>query len=117
AHRDTLRDTFYRVLTAIQGGVAGGPVQTTGHVGILHDFDRLFSLNRGTLDEVGIALIAYGLLEGTEAIGLWYGKRWAEYLTFIATVVLLPFEVYELHERVSPLKLIGFILNLAVVIY
>jgi uncharacterized membrane protein (DUF2068 family) len=117
AHRDTLRDTFYRVLTAIQGGVAGGPVQTTGHVGILHDFDRLFSLNRGTLDEVGIALIAYGLLEGTEAIGLWYGKRWAEYLTFISTTVLLPLEIYEIAHEGTLLKVIGFLINLAVVVY
>src|SRR6202044_1394617 len=117
AHRDTLRDTFYRVLTAIQGGVAGGPVQTTGHVGILHDFDRLFSLNRGTLDEVGIALIAYGLLEGSEAIGLWYGKRWAEYLTFISTTVLLPLEIYEIVHEGTLLKVIGFLINLAVVVY
>ena len=57
------------------------------------------------------------MLEGVEAIGLWHGKRWAEYLTFIATVVFLPFEIYELTERVSPLKLIGFIINLAVVVY
>ena len=50
-------------------------------------------------------------------MGLWYTKRWAEYLTFIATVVLLPLEVYELLERVSALKVIGFIINIAVVVY
>ena len=33
------------------------------------------------------ALLGYGLLEGIEAVGLWYTKRWAEYLTFIATAV------------------------------
>lgn len=117
ANRNTLRDAFYRVLTAIQGGVAGGPVQTTGHVGILHDLDRLFTLRTGTLKEVGIALLAYAALEGVEAIGLWRAKRWAEYLTFVSTTILLPLEVYEIINKGTPLKVIGFLINVAVVVY
>jgi uncharacterized membrane protein (DUF2068 family) len=117
AHESSLRGTYYRILSDIQRGVAGGPVQTTGHVGILHELDRLFSLRSGTLRGVGAALLGYGLLEGIEAVGLWYAKRWAEYLTFIATTVLLPLEIYELSSRFSALKLIGFIINVAVVIY
>ena len=113
----SLRDAYYKILTALQGGVAGGPVQTSGHVGILHEFDKLFSLRSGTLREVGIALVSYGILEGIEAVGLWYTKRWAEYLTFIATTILLPLEIYEIIHRQSALKIIGFIINLAVVIY
>jgi uncharacterized membrane protein (DUF2068 family) len=113
----SLKDAYYRVLTDLQGGVAGGPVQNSGHVGILHELDKLFSLRAGTLREVGWALLAYGLLEGVEAVGLWLTKRWAEYLTFIATTLLLPLEIYEIINRQSPLKIIGFIINLAVVIY
>ena len=41
----------------LQGGVAGGPVQTSGHVGILRELDKLFSLRSGTLHVVGIALL------------------------------------------------------------
>ena len=45
-------------------------------------------------------------------------KRWAEYLTFIATTILLPLEIYELIDQVAAsLKVIGFLINLAVVIY
>ena len=113
----SLRDAYYRVLTGLQGGVAGGPVQTSGHVGILHELDRLFSLRSGTLREVGIALLAYGVLEGVEAVGLWFTKRWAEYLTFLATTILLPLEVYEIVHRGTALKVIGFIINVAVVVY
>jgi uncharacterized membrane protein (DUF2068 family) len=116
-HENNLRNTYYRVLTAIQGGVAGSPVQTSGHVGLLHELDKVFTLRSGTLHGVAIALLAYALLEGVEAVGLWRGRRWAEYLTFIATTVLLPLEVYELTERVSALKIIGFLINLAVVVY
>jgi uncharacterized membrane protein (DUF2068 family) len=113
----SLRDAYYRILTDLQGGVAGGPVQSSGHVGILHELDRLFSLRSGALREVGAALLAYGLLEGIEAVGLWFAKRWAEYLTFLATTILLPLEIYEIIHRRSALKIIGFLINLAVVIY
>jgi uncharacterized membrane protein (DUF2068 family) len=117
ANERSLRNTFYRVLTDLQGGVAGGPVQTSGHVGILHELDKLFSLRSGTLREVGIALLVYGLLEGVEAVGLWFAKRWAEYLTALVTSLLLPLEVYEIAGRASPLKIIGFAINIAVVVY
>jgi uncharacterized membrane protein (DUF2068 family) len=117
AHRASLHDAYYRILTALQGGVAGGPVQSSGHVGILRDLDRLFSLRSGTLHEVGAALLAYGILEGIEAVGLWFAKRWAEYLTFIATTILLPLEIYEIIHQGTVLKVIGFLINLAVVVW
>jgi uncharacterized membrane protein (DUF2068 family) len=116
-HETSLRDTYYRVLTDLQGGVGGGPVQSSGHVGILHELDRLFSLRSGTLQEVGFGLLAYGLLEGVEAVGLWWAKRWAEYLTFLATAILLPLEIYEIIHKRSGLKIVGFIINVAVVVY
>ena len=117
AHEHSLRGTFYRVLSDIQGGVAGGPVQNTTHSGLLHEVQKLFTLQSGTLTKVGIVLLAYGVLEGVEAVGLWRAKRWAEYLTFLATSVLLPLEVYELLNRPTALKVIGFVINLAIVIY
>jgi uncharacterized membrane protein (DUF2068 family) len=113
----SLRDAYYRILTDLQGGVAGGPVQSSGHVGILHELDKLFSLHSGTLREVGIGLLAFAVLEGVEAVGLWLTKRWAEYLTFLATSILLPLEIYEIIHRRSALKIIGFIINVAVVLY
>jgi uncharacterized membrane protein (DUF2068 family) len=116
AHEASLKRTFYRVLTDLQGGVGGGPVQTS-HTGLLHELDRLFTLKSGTLHLLGAAVAAYALLEGVEAIGLWYQKRWAEYLTFVATTAFLPLEVVELTRTVSPFKVTALIVNLAVVVY
>jgi uncharacterized membrane protein (DUF2068 family) len=115
--RASLKAAYYRIMTAIQGGVAGGPVQTTGHVGILHELDKLFTFSEGTLHLVGVALLAYAALEGVEAVGLWLGKRWAEYLTFLATSILLPFEIYEIVSKPTVTKVIGFLINLAVVVW
>lgn len=50
-------------------------------------------------------------------MGLWYQRRWAEYLTFIATALFLPLEVYELTSTVSPFKVTALLINLAIVIY
>ena len=52
-----------------------------------------------------------------EAVGLWWQKRWAEYLTLIATALFLPLEVYEIAHKLSPLKIIALIVNIAVVLY
>jgi uncharacterized membrane protein (DUF2068 family) len=111
------RGKFAQVMAAIQRAIGGGPVQTKGHVGIIGELDKLFSLQTHTLRVLAAVLLAYAVLEGVEAIGLWLMKRWAEYLTFIATAILLPLEVYELVHRVSALKIIGFLINVAVVVY
>jgi uncharacterized membrane protein (DUF2068 family) len=114
---DALRGRFYRVLTDLQNGVAGGAVQNGRHVGFAHELDKLFSLRAGTLRELGIALLVYALLEGLEAVGLWLTKRWAEYLTFIVTTLLIPVEIYEIIHRSTVLKVIGFLINVAVAAY
>jgi uncharacterized membrane protein (DUF2068 family) len=116
SNQRSVRASFYKVVTDLQLGVGGGPVQND-HVGLIGELNKLFSLQSGRLRLVGGAFLVYGVLEGVEAIGLWLVKRWAEYLTFLATAALLPLEVYELIHKVSPLKIIGFVINLLVVAY
>jgi uncharacterized membrane protein (DUF2068 family) len=115
-HHQDLHHRFYRVLTDLQQAVGGGPVQTSKS-GVLHSLDKLFTLSTDKLRLAGLAIGAYAALEGAEAVGLWFQKRWAEYLTFIATVALLPLEVYELSHKVSPFKILALVINLAIVVY
>jgi uncharacterized membrane protein (DUF2068 family) len=114
ANRSSLRGPFYRVIADLQtGAMSGRPHQT----GLLHDVDRAFSLQSSTLSLVGAVFAVYALVEGVEAVGLWRQRRWAEYLTFLVTTSLLPLEVYELSHRLSVLKALTFLINLAVVAY
>ncbi|MGH3763686.1 MAG: DUF2127 domain-containing protein [Pseudonocardiaceae bacterium] len=115
ADRAALSPTFYRVLDAVQGGVGGPNGQGGG--GLLRELQRAFAAKESTLWLVGLVLAGYALLEGVEAIGLWFAHRWAEYLTFVATTLLLIPEVYELTGRITVTKVITLVINLAVVIY
>jgi uncharacterized membrane protein (DUF2068 family) len=114
-NKATLNDDFTRILKDLQGGL-GGPVNNSNH-GIVHDLQRLFAISTTNLYLVGAAAAVYAALEGTEAVGLWLGRRWAEYLTFIATVVFVPYEVWELTKSISWLKILTLVINLLIVIY
>ena len=114
-NRAALNAEFTRVLDDLQGGLGGSVVSS--NQGIVQDLRRLFAVNITSLYLVGVAIAVYAVLEGTEAVGLWLGKRWAEYLTFLATIVFVPYEVYELTKGVSALKVLALVLNLAVVAY
>jgi uncharacterized membrane protein (DUF2068 family) len=115
SHRAELRGEFYRVLTAIHGSL-GGPTSAS-HSTILDDLRKLFSLKESSLFALGVISAAYALLEGVEAVGLWRRRRWAEYLTFIATTILLAPEIYELTGKISVFKILALIVNIVIVVY
>ena len=115
AKRSELRAVFYRLLSDIEGTVVDHS-HPAGH-GLVHDAEKLLSLRSDTLRLVGAAMGALGVIELAEAVGLWYQKRWAEYLTFAVTAAFLPLEIYELTRTVSPFKVIALIINLAIVVY
>ena len=114
SHRLRLRDFVYRVVNAIQG-TSSRPMEASH--GFLHTLEHIFNLSSTTLYAVSAAAAAYAVLEGAEAVGLWYQKRWAEYLTFVATLVFLPYEIYELTRTVSAFKVAALVVNLAIAGY
>ena len=66
---------------------------------------------------IAIAGMLYAVLEGTEGVGLALRRRWAEYLTVIATGILIPYEAYEVVLHATFFKVGALALNLAVVGY
>ena len=115
ADRAQLRSIFYRILADVQGTVVDR-ARAPSH-GIVGDVERLLALNSGTLRVVGAAILALGVIELIEAVGLWYQRRWAEYLTFLVTAAFLPLEIYELTLTVSPFKVVALVINIAIVVY
>lgn len=69
------------------------------------------------LKQIGVVTLAYAALFFVEGIGLLRHKRWAEYLTVVATASLIPLEGYEMWRHPTAIKAAVLIANLAVVIY
>ena len=116
AHQKDLRGDYTRILNSLQAGV-GGPFFDSTRDGLLREINHLVSLPTRKLYLYGFAIAAYAAINGLEAVGLWRAKRWAEYLTLVEVSVLLPLEIYELTLRISWLKIVTLVLNLAVVAY
>jgi uncharacterized membrane protein (DUF2068 family) len=78
---------------------------------------RIGTLDRHTITVLGVTALVYCVVEGVEAVGLWLERRWAEYLTAVATAGFLPFEIHELLDHVTALRLGALIVNIAVLVY
>ncbi len=66
---------------------------------------------------LSIGALAYSLIRFLEAYGLWYHRRWAEWLAVLSSAAYLPFEVIGLWEEFSLTVLAILILNLLIVFY
>ena len=65
----------------------------------------------------GLISLGYAGMLLVEGIGLWMELTWAAYLTVVSTSLLLPFEIYEVVEQVSMLRIGVLLLNLVIVVY
>ena len=69
------------------------------------------------LKELSALGAGYPALFLTEGTGLLFRKRWAEWLTIVATSSLMPFEGYELVKQFTAVRLLALLGNAAVVLY
>jgi uncharacterized membrane protein (DUF2068 family) len=75
------------------------------------------ALAPNSLKLAGAGAFLYAALFLTEGVGLWRQKRWAEYLTVIATASFIPFEVYELVLKRTWPRVGALVINVLVVLY
>ena len=113
-HRHELQSDYAQLVRDLRNSTFGGSV---GRGGVWTMVNRLFTIREVDLVVVGVVLVVYCVLLSAEIVGLWRARRWAEYLTFIESCVLLPYEIYELLNTVTVLKVAGLILNLAILLY
>ena len=69
------------------------------------------------LKEISALGAGYAGLFLTEGTGLLFRKRWAEWLTIVATSSLMPLEVYELIKEFTVIRLLVVLVNAAVVLF
>ncbi|MGZ4681510.1 MAG: DUF2127 domain-containing protein [Acidimicrobiales bacterium] len=90
---------------------------SAGHVRLSRELERLLDVRSGELTVLLVTATIYAVVESTEAYGLWRERRWAEYLTVVATAGFLPFEIRELMVRVSVLRVGALVVNLVILVY
>jgi len=103
-------------LDAFAQWVGDLPIQHGHHV-LVGLLDALLQLGPRKFVAIGVAACVYASLFLVEGWGLWRGKRWAEYLTVIATTSLIPFELWEIAHRYTGLKVAALAVNMAIVWY
>lgn len=81
------------------------------------ELHKVLGLRQGTILVLLAIAIAYCVVEGVEAVGLWLERRWAEYLTAVATAGFLPFEIHELIDQVTALRVVALAVNLAILVW
>jgi uncharacterized membrane protein (DUF2068 family) len=92
----------------------GVDLQETGPA---HVIQAAFAARHSTLLLVAGGVLLYGMLQLTEAVGLWLMKRWGEYVAAVATTIFIPLEVYELVEKVTWLRVGALVVNLFAIAY
>lgn len=90
---------------------------TIGDLPLMHRIETVLNAEATTILLIGGVVLGLGTLELVEAVGLWSGKRWGEYVAVVATSVFIPFEVHELIDKVSFLRVAALAINLFLVVY
>ena len=63
------------------------------------------------------AAAIYSGIRFAEAWGLWFSRRWAEWVTAIGAAIYVPIEVYELTISITVIKVTLLVLNVLIVVY
>ncbi len=79
--------------------------------------DRASIVNDRMLRRIGVGLFAYAALGITEGIGLYLEKAWAEYFTLGITLSFLPWEIFEVIRKVTPIRSGLLVVNVLVFFY
>ena len=77
----------------------------------------ILRLSPKRIEVIAAGVFAYAALFIVEGTGLWMRKRWAEWLTVVATTSFIPFEAWEVLHRRRPFGAAILALNIAIVIY
>jgi uncharacterized membrane protein (DUF2068 family) len=87
-----------------------------GHLArmIMHGAARV---NHHNLHIFTLLAFAYVAIRFVEASGLWLEKEWAEWFALISGALYMPYEIYELTLRPTPIKWGILVINALIVLY
>ncbi len=114
--RVSLQDLFNRDLKSLKPFFDQIHVQVSDS-STIGSVQKILHAKASTLNLIAVGLLLYGLLQIAEGIGLWSLKRWGEYVAVVGTTLFIPFEIYEVVEKASWLKIAVLLINVGAVLY
>jgi uncharacterized membrane protein (DUF2068 family) len=84
---------------------------------LIRDYDKAVNASHTTLTWIAVGVAVYAVIELVEGVGLWLTRRWAEYLTVVATAVFLPIEIRDLLVSATVTHVLTFAINVLAVVY
>jgi uncharacterized membrane protein (DUF2068 family) len=114
--RTALRQVLNSYLPAVEplASKLGVDLDDTSAVRLLQ---QAFAARHSTLLLVALGVLAYGILELVEGYGLWFKKRWGEYVAVVVTSLFVPLEIHEIMVLVSWLRVGALVVNLFATAY
>jgi uncharacterized membrane protein (DUF2068 family) len=114
--RNALKQVFNSYLPALEplADKFGVDLEDSGPVRLIQ---QAFTARHSTLLLVALGVLAFGILELVEAYGLWFKRRWGEYVAVVVTALFVPLEVHEILVKVSWLRVGALIVNLFAIAY
>ncbi len=91
--------------------------ETDSHPRVQRGLEIVADLGPRKVQVISAAALFYAVLYVVEGVGLWYEKRWAEWLTVIATSLFIPLELYEVVRHTSIARVGALVINVALVAY
>jgi uncharacterized membrane protein (DUF2068 family) len=79
--------------------------------------DKASFLTDHLLIRIGLLAFSYSAISLIEGIGLYFEKAWAEYLTLAITASFLPWEIFEIFQRITLARVSLLAANLLVFFY
>jgi uncharacterized membrane protein (DUF2068 family) len=114
--RVSIEQAFDRELPAVRTLLRqlGYDVDRSKFVGLVQ---HALTLSATSVSLIAAGLAAYAVIELVEGTGLWLAKRWGEYFAMVVTSLGLPYEIYDLTNKITATRVIFFVINLALVLY
>lgn len=114
--RRALRQVLYSYLSAVEPLAIKLGVDLD-NTGAGHLLQQAFAARHSTLTLVTLGVLAYGILELVEGYGLWFKKRWGEYVAAVATTLFVPLEIHEIMVLLTWVRVSALAVNLFAIAY
>lgn len=79
--------------------------------------DLMDNLSDGQLWGLAGLALAYAVFRFAEAYGLWFERRWGEWIAALSGGIYVPIEIYELARGFSTVKITALVVNALIVGY